>query len=52
MKLNRTRVTVANGTQVTYEGDIFAAGETLDVDRDTADRWLAAGFVIPAAKAR
>jgi hypothetical protein len=46
------RVTVKDGWAV-YDGNQHVnGGETVTVDTDTANEWLAAGFVTPAAQTR
>jgi len=43
-----TKVTVADGYQVVFDGTVHLAGETVEVDRDQAARWCAAGWAVPA----
>jgi hypothetical protein len=46
------RYQVVEGTQVHLDGTTYAGGELLpELDADTAARWLAAGWITPAAKA-
>ena len=45
-----TRVTVADGHQVVAGSEVYLAGETLEVDRDQAERWCAAGWAVVGAE--
>ncbi len=39
---------MADGFQVVAGSEVYLAGETLEVDRDQAERWRAAGWAVPA----
>jgi hypothetical protein len=38
--------TSSRNTQVNVDGRVYEAGQAVDVEEDTARRWLAAGWVV------
>ncbi len=44
------RVSIANGWAVWLEGRLLVAGESLDLDRDTAQHWISRGWAVLAPR--
>ena len=42
------KVTVTEGYAVAVDGKQHGGGQTVNVDRDTADHWIASGWAKPA----